>query len=47
MLSVIEERIGETQLILTTHNNMIASRLSINNVIWISNNKSKRLDDID
>lgn len=37
MIASIEEKNEESQLILTTHNNTIASRLNLNNIKWISN----------
>lgn len=47
MLSTIEERLGESQLIITTHNNMIASRLNLNNAIWIQGENATRLNSVD
>lgn len=46
MLATIEEKIGESQIIITTHSNMIASRLNLNNTIWICGEISVRLDSI-
>lgn len=46
MLTVIEDKIGESQIIITTHSNMIASRLNLNNVIWISGENAVRLSSI-
>lgn len=46
MINEIENQVSEAQLIITTHNNLIASRLDLRNIIWISEEKSKRLDDV-
>lgn len=46
MLSEIEKRQSDSQIIITTHNNLIASRLNLKNVIWITDNKAKSLDNI-
>lgn len=47
MLDKIESTYDSSQVILTTHNNLIASRLNLNNVLWITENESKSLSDID
>lgn len=46
MLSEIEKRQSDSQIIITTHNNLITSRLNLKNVIWITNNDAKSLKDI-
>ena len=46
MLSEIEKRQSDSQIIITTHNNLIASRLNLKNVIWITDNEAKSLDNI-
>lgn len=46
MIKEIEKQVEEGQLIITTHNDLIASRLDLRNIIWISGDKSKRLEDI-
>ncbi len=46
MLSEIEKRQSDSQIIITTHNNLIASRLNLKNVIWITNSEAKSLKDI-
>ena len=46
MLAEIENREQDSQIIIATHNNLIASRLNLQNVIWINDNKSKSLNDI-
>lgn len=47
MLDQIKNQIKNNQIIITTHNNLIASRLNLRNVIWIDEEKSKSLDDVD
>ena len=47
MLSEISIRQKESQIIVVTHNNLIASRLNLNNVIWITENRVKSLSNID
>lgn len=47
MLDEISSRQEEAQIIITTHNNMIASRLNINNVKWISENTAIALNEVD
>ncbi len=44
MLSEIENKKSDSQIIIATHNNLIASRLNLKNVIWINDNKSKSLN---
>lgn len=46
MLSEIGKRQSDSQIIITTHSNLIASRLNLKNVIWIADNKAKSLNDI-
>lgn len=46
MLSEIEKSQSDSQIIITTHNNLIASRLNLKNVIWIAENKAKSLSNI-
>lgn len=43
MISQIEENINHNQLILTTHSNLIASRLNLRNVLWIDKEKAENL----
>lgn len=47
MLEQIKEQVENNQIIITTHNNLIASRLNLRNVIWIDKEKSESLGDID
>lgn len=47
MINKIEEKINEGQLIITTHSDLIASRLDLRNIIWISENKAMKLSDVD
>lgn len=47
MLKKIENLISDNQIIITTHSNLIASRLDLKNVIWINNTTSKSLKEID
>lgn len=37
MLQEISEKQNESQIMIATHSNMIASRLNLNNVLWIRN----------
>lgn len=46
MLSEIGKRQFDSQIIITTHSNLITSRLNLKNVIWITDNKAKSLNDI-
>lgn len=47
MLQEISEKQHDSQIIVATHNNMIASRLNINNVLWITDDGVKSLSDVD
>ena len=47
MLHEISTNQKDSQLIVTTHNNMIASRLNLNNVLWITEDGVKSLSDVD
>ena len=47
MLKNIENYKSDKQIIITTHNNLIASGLNVQNIIWINNEKSKKLKNID
>lgn len=47
MLKKIEKIIGDNQIIITTHSNLIASRLDLKNVIWINDKTAKSLKKID
>lgn len=47
MLEKISDKQDKSQLIITTHNNMIASRLNLNNVLWIENEKINSLRNVD
>lgn len=47
MLQEISEKQNESQIIVTTHNNMIASRLNLNNVLWVTNDGVKSLSRVD
>lgn len=46
MISDIEKKIENRQIIITTHSNTIASRLNLNNVLWIAGEKMQSLRDI-
>ena len=46
MLAEIEKQQSNSQIIITTHNNLVASRLNLKNVIWITMNKAKSLNNI-
>lgn len=43
MLQHISDQQNNSQIIVATHNNMIASRLNLNNVLWITENGVKSL----
>ncbi len=47
MLKNIESYKSDKQIIITTHNNLIVSGLNVQNIIWINNEKSKKLKNID
>lgn len=47
MLQEISNKQKDSQLIVATHNNMIASRLNLNNVLWITNDEVKSLSKVD
>ena len=47
MLRNIESYKSDKQIIITTHNNLIVSGLNVQNIIWINNEKSKKLKNID
>lgn len=47
MLSEIVTQQDSSQLIITTHSNMIASHLNLNNVLWIANNQVEMLKNVD
>lgn len=46
MLSEIEKRQSDSQIIIATHNSLIASRLNLQNIIWINNYEAKSLNSI-
>lgn len=47
MIYEIQQRDDICQVILTTHSNMIASRLGLNNIIWVSNAGATNLSKVD
>lgn len=47
MLDDISIKQKDSQIIVATHNNMIASRLNLNNVLWITENGVKSLSEVD
>ena len=47
MLQQIMDHEEDSQIILTTHSNMIASRLNLGNVIWIADNRYLSLKNVD
>lgn len=47
MLQEISDRQSNSQIIVATHSNMIASRLNLNNVLWITNSKAVSLKEVD
>lgn len=46
MLAEIENKEQDSQIIITTHNNLIASRLNLRNLIWIKDKEAEHLDGI-
>lgn len=47
MLQEISNQQEDSQIIIATHNNMIASRLKLNNVLWITGDGVKTLKSVD
>jgi len=47
MLHELSSRQSDSQLIITTHSNMIASRLNLRNVLWLTDTEVVSLKDID
>lgn len=47
MLKEISEKQESSQIIVATHSNMIASRLNLNNVLWITDEGAKSLNSVD
>lgn len=47
MLEGISEKQKNSQIIVATHNSMIASRLNLNNVLWITEEGAKSLSQVD
>ena len=47
ILQEISEQQDKSQIIVTTHSNMIASRLNLNNVLWIADNGVTSLNTVD
>ena len=47
MLEGISEKQKDSQIIVATHNSMIASRLNLNNVLWITESGVKSLSGVD
>ena len=47
MLQEISEKKESSQIVVTTHSNMIASRLNLNNVIWIADEGVQSLRSVD
>lgn len=46
MLQQISDQQENSQIIVATHNNMIVSRLNLNNVLWITEDEVKNLKDV-
>ena len=46
MIKGISDRKSDSQIIIATHSNLIASQLNLNNVQWITDNCSKSLKDV-
>ena len=47
MLQEISDKQNDSQIIVATHNSMIASRLNLNNVLWITEEHIKTLANVD
>lgn len=47
MLEEISKQQNTSQIIITTHNNLIASKLNLTNVLWIADGKAQSLSDVD
>ena len=47
MLKEISNQQENSQIVVATHSNMIASRLNLNNVLWITENNIKNLSNVD
>ena len=47
MLDQISKQQAYSQIIVTTHNNLIASGLNLNNILWITDNEIKSLRSVD
>lgn len=47
MINKIEGEQSQSQIIISTHSNMIASRLNLNNVIWINDNRVQSLKNVE
>ena len=47
MLQEISEKQETSQIIVATHSNMIASRLNLNNILWITDEGAKSLSSVD
>ena len=47
MLNEIVSQQDSSQLIITTHSNMIASHLNLNNILWVANDKIESLKKVD
>lgn len=47
MLQEIADRQSDSQILVATHSNMIASRLNLNNVLWITEDSVISLGDVD
>ena len=47
MLEEISQRKDDAQIIVATHNNMIASKLNLNNVLWVTKTRVISLKDVD
>ena len=47
MLQEISNQQENSQIIIATHSNMIASKLNLNNVLWVTDNHIKSLKDVD
>ncbi len=47
MIQEISNQQENSQIIIATHSNMIASKLNLNNVLWVTDNHIKSLKDVD
>lgn len=47
MLQDITARVNNSQIFVTTHSNMVVSRLNLKNVLWITENRVEKLENVE